>query len=165
MFRLCWKGLGSRKLQSKYSDFPIFHSFSISLPRVTLKALCLEPMCAELHRAAICRGQVPLRPPHHTSGGQTTCPGIHRGEDTCTRVAGTRVQTSCGVTARVFVSRHLTVRTQAAFMMKKLVVAGTRVNLAIWDTAGQERFHALGPIYYRDAQGEAARCSPCVHMM
>jgi Ras-related protein Rab-21 len=21
------------------------------------------------------------------------------------------------------------------------------------DTAGQERFHALGPIYYRDAQG------------
>jgi Ras-related protein Rab-21 len=23
----------------------------------------------------------------------------------------------------------------------------------IWDTAGQERFHALGPIYYRDAQG------------
>ena len=50
-------------------------------------------------------------------------------------------------------------------MMKKLVVAGTRVNLAIWDTAGQERFHALGPIYYRDAQGEAARCSPCVHMM
>lgn len=23
--------------------------------------------------------------------------------------------------------------------------------MAIWDTAGQERFHALGPIYYRDA--------------
>ena len=23
----------------------------------------------------------------------------------------------------------------------------------IWDTAGQERFHALGPIYYRDADG------------
>lgn len=23
----------------------------------------------------------------------------------------------------------------------------------IWDTAGQERFHALGPIYYRDANG------------
>jgi len=23
----------------------------------------------------------------------------------------------------------------------------------IWDTAGQERFHALGPLYYRDAQG------------
>ena len=25
--------------------------------------------------------------------------------------------------------------------------------VAIWDTAGQERFHALGPIYYRDADG------------
>ena len=38
-------------------------------------------------------------------------------------------------------------------MMKKLVLQDTRVNLAIWDTAGQERFHALGPIYYRDAHG------------
>ena len=28
-----------------------------------------------------------------------------------------------------------------------------QINLAIWDTAGQERFHALGPIYYRDADG------------
>ena len=27
------------------------------------------------------------------------------------------------------------------------------VHLSIWDTAGQERFHALGPIYYRDADG------------
>mmetsp|Transcript_884 Transcript_884/g.2394 ORF Transcript_884/g.2394 Transcript_884/m.2394 type:complete len:150 (-) Transcript_884:132-581(-) len=26
-------------------------------------------------------------------------------------------------------------------------------QLSIWDTAGQERFHALGPIYYRDANG------------
>ena len=26
-------------------------------------------------------------------------------------------------------------------------------HLSIWDTAGQERFHALGPIYYRDANG------------
>ena len=25
------------------------------------------------------------------------------------------------------------------------------VELAIWDTAGQERFHALTPIYYRNA--------------
>jgi len=25
--------------------------------------------------------------------------------------------------------------------------------LAVWDTAGQEKFHALGPIYYRDANG------------
>ncbi|EAN77581.1 ras-related protein Rab21, putative [Trypanosoma equiperdum] len=27
------------------------------------------------------------------------------------------------------------------------------VNLNVWDTAGQERFHALGPIYYRNANG------------
>ena len=39
-------------------------------------------------------------------------------------------------------------------MMKKLVVNNARVSLSIWDTAGQERFHALGPIYYRDAHGE-----------
>merc|ERR1711973_587890 len=51
-----------------------------------------------------------------------------------------------------FNSSHLSTM-QAAFMMKKLQINDTRVNLAIWDTAGQERFHALGPIYYRDAQG------------
>lgn len=26
-------------------------------------------------------------------------------------------------------------------------------DVSIWDTAGQERYHALGPIYYRDAHG------------
>lgn len=25
------------------------------------------------------------------------------------------------------------------------------VRVSVWDTAGQERFHALGPLYYRDA--------------
>jgi Ras-related protein Rab-21 len=25
--------------------------------------------------------------------------------------------------------------------------------VSVWDTAGQERYHALGPIYYRDAHG------------
>ncbi|ORC87266.1 ras-related protein Rab21 [Trypanosoma theileri] len=30
---------------------------------------------------------------------------------------------------------------------------GTVAVLSIWDTAGQERYHALGPIYYRDAHG------------
>lgn len=25
------------------------------------------------------------------------------------------------------------------------------MRVSIWDTAGQERFHALGPLYYRDA--------------
>ena len=26
-------------------------------------------------------------------------------------------------------------------------------KLCLWDTAGQEKYHALGPMYYRDAQG------------
>lgn len=42
---------------------------------------------------------------------------------------------------------------QASFLSKRLNIGSDRVNLAIWDTAGQERFHALGPIYYRDANG------------
>lgn len=41
--------------------------------------------------------------------------------------------------------------TQAAYLSKRLLVGGRPVTLSIWDTAGQERFHALGPIYYRDA--------------
>jgi len=40
---------------------------------------------------------------------------------------------------------------QAAYLDKKIVVGNHTASLAIWDTAGQERFHALGPIYYRDA--------------
>jgi len=42
---------------------------------------------------------------------------------------------------------------QASFQTKMLTVDGQSVTLAVWDTAGQERFHALGPIYYRDANG------------
>ncbi len=42
---------------------------------------------------------------------------------------------------------------QASFLTKRLSIGDRVVNLAIWDTAGQERFHALGPIYYRDADG------------
>lgn len=42
---------------------------------------------------------------------------------------------------------------QASFLTKRLSIGDRTVNLAIWDTAGQERFHALGPIYYRDADG------------
>eukprot|EP00456_Euglypha_rotunda_P012776 TRINITY_DN13693_c0_g1_i4.p1 TRINITY_DN13693_c0_g1~~TRINITY_DN13693_c0_g1_i4.p1 ORF type:complete len:192 (+),score=10.17 TRINITY_DN13693_c0_g1_i4:121-696(+) len=41
----------------------------------------------------------------------------------------------------------------ACHLEKKLHVARTTVHLNIWDTAGQERFHALGPIYYREAKG------------
>ena len=40
---------------------------------------------------------------------------------------------------------------QASYLDKKIDVGTTSVQLSIWDTAGQERFHALGPIYYRDA--------------
>ena len=36
---------------------------------------------------------------------------------------------------------------------KRVVVDGKPVDMSIWDTAGQERFHALGPIYYRNANG------------
>ena len=41
---------------------------------------------------------------------------------------------------------------QASFLTKRINI-GEPVTLNIWDTAGQERFHALGPIYYRDADG------------
>lgn len=40
---------------------------------------------------------------------------------------------------------------QASYLDKKITAGGNIVNLSVWDTAGQERFHALGPIYYRDA--------------
>jgi len=42
---------------------------------------------------------------------------------------------------------------QASFQTKRLNLDGQSINLAVWDTAGQERFRALGPIYYRDANG------------
>ncbi|EGZ24908.1 hypothetical protein PHYSODRAFT_350023 [Phytophthora sojae] len=42
---------------------------------------------------------------------------------------------------------------QASYLDKRLLVDNRRVALSLWDTAGQERFHALGPIYYRDADG------------
>jgi len=51
-----------------------------------------------------------------------------------------------------FNDKHLST-IQASFLTKRLNVDNKRVGLAIWDTAGQERFHALGPIYYRDANG------------
>jgi Ras-related protein Rab-21 len=42
---------------------------------------------------------------------------------------------------------------QASFLDKKIMVGNVTAQLSVWDTAGQERFHALGPIYYRDADG------------
>ena len=51
---------------------------------------------------------------------------------------------------------------QASYLTKRIAVDGSTLNLAIWDTAGQERFHALGPIYYRDADGALRlRTAPC----
>mmetsp|Transcript_14551 Transcript_14551/g.35478 ORF Transcript_14551/g.35478 Transcript_14551/m.35478 type:complete len:203 (-) Transcript_14551:453-1061(-) len=41
----------------------------------------------------------------------------------------------------------------ATYLDKFLNIGKKSVKLMIWDTAGQERFHALGPIYYRDANG------------
>eukprot|EP00933_Yihiella_yeosuensis_P073592 TRINITY_DN82302_c0_g1_i1.p1 TRINITY_DN82302_c0_g1~~TRINITY_DN82302_c0_g1_i1.p1 ORF type:complete len:211 (-),score=39.62 TRINITY_DN82302_c0_g1_i1:149-781(-) len=41
----------------------------------------------------------------------------------------------------------------AAYIDKTIQLRGTQVHLSLWDTAGQERFHALAPIYYRDADG------------
>lgn len=49
---------------------------------------------------------------------------------------------------------------QASYLEKRLQVDGKEVNLSIWDTAGQERFHALGPIYYRDAGALRAPLGP-----
>lgn len=42
---------------------------------------------------------------------------------------------------------------QASYLDKKVVIGDTTAQLSVWDTAGQERYHALGPIYYRDADG------------
>lgn len=42
---------------------------------------------------------------------------------------------------------------QATYLEKKLNIFKKSIRLQIWDTAGQERFHALAPIYYRDANG------------
>ncbi|XP_009094884.3 ras-related protein Rab-18-B-like [Serinus canaria] len=39
------------------------------------------------------------------------------------------------------------------FKVKKMVLEGRAVQLAIWDTAGQERFRTVTPSYYRGAQG------------
>ncbi|KAL0486438.1 Ras-related protein Rab [Acrasis kona] len=42
---------------------------------------------------------------------------------------------------------------QATYLQKELRIGDKTVTISVWDTAGQERFHALGPIYYRNADG------------
>jgi small GTP-binding protein len=48
-------------------------------------------------------------------------------------------------------SPHTMPSTQPAFFQKKLNISGTPYTLEIWDTAGQEQYHALSPMFYRDA--------------
>lgn len=42
---------------------------------------------------------------------------------------------------------------EATYLEKRINLGSKSIRLNIWDTAGQERYHALGPIYYRDANG------------
>jgi Ras-related protein Rab-21 len=35
----------------------------------------------------------------------------------------------------------------------RMEIGGHIADVAVWDTAGQEKYHALGPIYYREAHG------------
>ena len=45
--------------------------------------------------------------------------------------------------------------TKATMYANSKIDVGNNItaDISIWDTAGQERYHALGPIYYRDAHG------------
>jgi small GTP-binding protein len=67
--------------------------------------------------------------------------------------------THCGKTSLInrFVNGQFNVQiqatTQAAFYHRRVQSFGFDSNLDIWDTAGQERFHALAPMFYRDADG------------
>lgn len=46
----------------------------------------------------------------------------------------------------------------ASFFDKTVPIgSGETARMSVWDTAGQERFHALGPLYYRDAGAWVAR--------
>ena len=49
---------------------------------------------------------------------------------------------------------------QASYLTKRVTANGQTLSLAVWDTAGPERFHALGPIYYRDADGASPPGTP-----
>ena len=47
---------------------------------------------------------------------------------------------------------HTISTTQPAFCQKQLIHREQHLSLEIWDTAGQERYHALSPLFYRDAE-------------
>ncbi|CAF1324403.1 unnamed protein product [Rotaria magnacalcarata] len=55
-------------------------------------------------------------------------------------------------TEDLFNDKHIETE-QASFRTKKVILDGRRVELSIWDTAGQERYRALGPLYFREANG------------
>lgn len=48
---------------------------------------------------------------------------------------------------------HTMPSTQPAFFQKKVNNGTIETQLEIWDTAGQEQYHALSPMFYRDADG------------
>ena len=47
---------------------------------------------------------------------------------------------------------HTISTTQPAFCQKQITHRDHQLSLEIWDTAGQERYHALSPLFYRDAE-------------
>lgn len=53
----------------------------------------------------------------------------------------------------VFDDRQASTLTASCFDRTVPLPGGDSARVSIWDTAGQERFHALGPLYYRDADG------------
>lgn len=46
---------------------------------------------------------------------------------------------------------HTIATTQPGFSQKTMNYKHRQISLEIWDTAGQERYHALSPLFYRDA--------------
>lgn len=49
-------------------------------------------------------------------------------------------------------SLHTVSTTQPALSQKEVTHRRKEISLDIWDTAGQERYHALSPLFYRDAE-------------
>ena len=52
-----------------------------------------------------------------------------------------------------FDDRQTSTISASCFDKQVPIGGGDSVRVSLWDTAGQERFHALGPLYYRDADG------------
>jgi small GTP-binding protein len=46
---------------------------------------------------------------------------------------------------------HTTPTTQTAFFRKQISTDADPFEFDVWDTAGQEQYHALSPLFYRDA--------------